>query len=327
MFLARSPLRISLGGGGTDLPSYYRIKEGFLLCAAINQYVYCNVTKPFEKGIYLKYSEIEKTNNKANIKHKIIKEVLYKYPDISNQIEITTLADIPAGTGLGSSGSFTCSLLKAIHALKRNYVSNEMLAKEACNIEIDRLKQPIGKQDQYASALGGVRILNFKSDDTVESRLLNLDQSDLEEFKDHLLLYFTGYTRSATSLLDDQDKKTRENESEMIKNLDHVKDLGKLSVDLLESKDYMQFGLVMHDHWQYKKSRTKGMTNSEVDEIYQYAIENGAVGGKLVGAGGGGFLLFVTPNKAKLRNAMKVKSLREVPFNFDHEGTKLIVSE
>lgn len=327
MFLARSPLRISLGGGGTDLPSYYRIKEGFLLCAAINQYVYCNVTKPFEKGIYLKYSEIEKLENIEEINHKLIKEVLYKHRDISNQIEISTLADIPAGTGLGSSGSFTCALLKAIYALKRNYISNESIAREACNIEIERLKQPIGKQDQYASALGGVRILSFKSDDSVSTRLLKLDQAELEEFKDHLLLYFTGYTRSAISLLDDQDRKTRENETEMINNLDQIKELGMASVDLLEAKDYLQFGLVMHDHWKYKRSRTKGMSNSVVDEIYQYALDNGAVGGKLVGAGGGGFLLFVTPNKAKLRQAMKSKNLREVPFNFDHEGSKLIVSE
>lgn len=327
MFLSRSPLRITLGGGGTDLPSYYRVNEGFLLSAAINKYVYCNITKPFEKGIYLKYSEIEKTDSIAEVNHKIIKEVLLKYQEVSSQIEITTLADIPAGTGLGSSGSFTCALLKSMHALKRNYVSNQAIAKEACNIEIDRLKQPIGKQDQYASALGGVRILEFKRDDTVNTRLLNLRQEDLEELKDHLILYFTGYTRSALPLLDDQDKKTKNNESDMIKNLDYIKELGKTSVDLLEAKDYLQFGLVMHDHWNYKKSRSKGMSNKLVDEIYEFALKNGAIGGKIVGAGGGGFLLFVTSQKTQLRNSMKSYGLREVSFNFDHEGSKLIVSE
>ena len=214
-----------------------------------------------------------------------------------------------------------------MHALKRNYVSNQAIAKEACNIEIDRLKQPIGKQDQYASALGGVRILEFKRDDTVNTRLLNLGQEDLEELKDHLILYFTGYTRSALPLLDDQDKKTKNNESDMIKNLDYIKELGKTSVDLLEAKDYLQFGLVMHDHWNYKKSRSKGMSNKLVDEIYEFALKNGAIGGKIVGAGGGGFLLFVTSQKTQLRNSMKSYGLREVSFNFDHEGSKLIVSE
>ncbi len=326
MLVSRSPLRISLGGGGTDLPSYYRSRGGFLISAAINKYVYCSLTEPFEKGIYLKYSDIEHVKEISEIKHKIIKEVLKTHKDISEQIEITTLADIPSGTGLGSSGSFTCALLKAVHAFKKEYISNQSIAQEACHIEIEKMNQPIGKQDQYASALGGVRIFEFNSDETVNSRLLKLSSNELKEFEDHLILYFTGYTRSAISILKDQDDKTKINEDEMLKNMDYIKKLGITSASLLEAKDFLQYGLVMHDHWKKKRERSKGMTNGVIDDIYEFANKNGALGGKLVGAGGGGFLLFVTSNKTKLRNAMKSHGLREVPFSFDYEGTKLIVS-
>jgi D-glycero-alpha-D-manno-heptose-7-phosphate kinase len=326
MIIARSPLRISLGGGGTDLPSYYREHEGFLMAAAIDKYIYVTINRPFLEGVFLKYSEIESVKNIADIKHKIIKEVLTLENLKTPQIEITTLADIPAGTGLGSSGSFTAALIKAIYAYRRKHIHQEELAELACHIEIDRLGEPIGKQDQYIAALGGITSFAFHKDDRITSAPVNISMETLYDLEDNLLLFFTGFSRSASDILKDQKIRSEKNDEDMVNNLHYVKDLGYRSKIALENGDTNLFGELMHEHWENKKRRSGGMSNSDIDSWYNLAMKNGAIGGKLVGAGGGGFLMFMAKDKARLRKAMKESELEEVRFKFDFEGTKVIHS-
>jgi D-glycero-alpha-D-manno-heptose-7-phosphate kinase len=326
MIIARSPLRISLGGGGTDLPSYYRENEGFLIAAAIDKYIYVTINRPFLEGIFLKYSELESVKNVSDIKHKIIREVLSLENLKTPQIEITTLADIPAGTGLGSSGSFTTAFIKALYAYRRKHIHQEELAELACHIEIDRLGEPIGKQDQYISAVGGVTSFAFHKDDRVISAPVNLSVDTLFELEDNLLLFFTGFARSASNILKDQKTKSEKNDEDMINNLHYVKDLGYRSKTSLENGDTNLFGELMHEHWENKKRRSDGMSNPDIDNWYNLAMKNGAIGGKLVGAGGGGFLMFMAKDKPRLRKAMKESGLEEVRFKFDFEGTKVIHS-
>jgi D-glycero-alpha-D-manno-heptose-7-phosphate kinase len=324
MFIVRSPLRISLGGGGTDLPSYYKNHEGFLLAAAIDKYVYVTVTKPFTSGIFLKYSEIEKTQHVDQIKHKIIREALKIYHKENPQIEITTLTDIPAGTGLGSSGSFTTALVKALNVFNRSHISQEEIAKMACDIEINKLGQPIGKQDQYIASYGGISAFAFHKDESVVTSSLVLDQPIISKLEDNLLLFFTGFSRDASSILKDQNDKSKTKDLEMIKNIHYVKEIGYQSKKAIENGNLDDFGHLMHKHWQNKKKRTKGMSNSEIDIWYEDGIKAGAIGGKVVGAGGGGFLMFYTNDPEKLRCAMAKHNLEEVRFKFDFEGTKLL---
>ena len=326
MIIARSPLRISLGGGATDLPSYYRDHEGFVIAAAINKYVYVTVTRPFREGIYLKYSELEQVESVDQVQHRIIREALKMQKLRTPQIEITSLADIPAGTGLGSSGSFTTVLIKALYAHRRGLIHPQELAKLACHIEIDLLGEPIGKQDQYIAAYGGLTCFTFKKDNSVTAEPLNVSMDTLFDLEDNILLFFTGYSRSASSILKDQDTLTKVNDKEMLKNLHYVKELGFQSRDALEAGDGVKFGELIHEHWEYKKLRSTGMSNKKINEWYDLGIKNGAVGGKLVGAGGGGFLMFYANDRNKLRHAMKSVGLDEVRFEFDFEGTKVIFS-
>lgn len=326
MIFVRSPLRISLGGGGTDLSSYYSNFEGFLVAAAINKYVYVTITRPFTPGIYLKYSEIEKVQNVNEINHKIIKEALniqnYSHP----QIEITTLTDIPAGTGLGSSGSFTTALLKGLSVYNKVSHSQKEIAEGACDIEINRLNQPIGKQDQYIASFGGISSFTFCKDESVVTSSLNLNSNTIHKLEDNLLLFFTGFSRSASTILKDQNDKSKTNDNEMIKNLHYVKEIGYESKKALESDNLEKFGELMHDHWLNKKKRSRGMSNNKIDTWYDAGINAGAIGGKVVGAGGGGFLMFYTNEPERLRKAMREFSLEEVRFKFDFEGTKVIFS-
>jgi D-glycero-alpha-D-manno-heptose-7-phosphate kinase len=324
--MARSPLRISLGGGGTDLPSYYSQHEGFLIAAAINKYVYVTVSRPFVKGVLLKYSQIEEVTSVSNIKHGIIREALRLQNLGTPQIEITTLADIPAGTGLGSSGSFTTALLRALHAHRRKFLHPKELADMACHLEIEMLREPIGKQDQYIAAFGGITCFTFHTDHSVTVEPLKLSLDTIFELEDNLLLFFTGYTRKASDILRDQDQRTQNTDSEMLINLHFVKDLGYRIKQALESGDVFKFGELMHEHWEYKKRRSGDMSNQHIDEWYHLALKNGAVGGKLVGAGGGGFLMFFASDRSKLRQAMSRAGLEEVRFGFDFEGTKLVLS-
>jgi D-glycero-alpha-D-manno-heptose-7-phosphate kinase len=326
MIIARSPLRITLGGGGTDLPSYYREHEGFLVSAAIDKYVYVTVMRPFTEGIYLKYSQLEHVENIGDVKHPIIREALHMLGFRTPQVEITTLADIPAGTGLGSSGSFTTALLKALYTHRKRHLHQEELAELACHIEIDRLGEPIGKQDQYIAAVGGITCFNFRKDDRVTAVPLNISMSTMYDLEDNLLLFFTGFSRSASGILKDQKDRSQKNDAEMLNNLHYVKDLGYRSKKALEAGDTTLFGELMHEHWEHKKRRSGGMSNPRIDEWYELAMKNGAAGGKLVGAGGGGFLMFMANDRNKLRHTMAGAGLEEVRFRFDFEGSKVVMS-
>jgi len=326
MIIARSPLRISLGGGGTDIPSYYEDHEGFLIAAAIDRYVYVTVTRPFSEGIYLKYSEIEHVEQVKDIKHPIIREVLAELKLRSPQVEVTTLADIPSGTGLGSSGSFTTALIKALYAHYRKNIHPHQLADLACQIEINRLGEPIGKQDQYIAAYGGISEFTFHRNGEVSSAPLNLSMQTIHDLEDNLLLFFTGISRSASLILKDQVDRSKAQDSSMIENLHFVKDLGYRSKRALLSGDTHKFGELMHEHWEQKKSRSIGMTSDFIDAAYNTALQAGAVGGKLVGAGGGGFLMFYATDAEQLRIKMAGLGLAEVRFQFDFEGTKVILS-
>ncbi len=326
MILVRSPLRISLGGGGTDLPSYYRDYEGFLISAAIDKYVYVSVMRPFTECIYLKYSQLEHVNLIPDVKHPIIREALDMLKFRTPQVEITTLADIPAGTGLGSSGSFTTALLKALYTHRKRHLHQEELAELACHIEIDRLGEPVGKQDQYIAAFGGVTSFTFHKNDKVTATPLAISMDTMHELEDNLLLFFTGFSRSASGILADQNNRSQKHDSEMLKNLHYVKELGQRSKLALESGDTRQFGELMHEHWEHKKRRSGGMSNSRIDEWYELGMKHGAIGGKLVGAGGGGFLMFLAKDRTELRRAMAIAGLEEVRFKFDFEGTKVVTS-
>lgn len=326
MIIARSPLRITLGGGGTDLPSYYREHEGFLIAAAIDKYVYVTVMRPFTLGIYLKYSQLEHVEQVKDVHHPIIREAIQMLDFKTPQLEITTLADIPAGTGLGSSGSFTTALLKALYAHRKRLLHPSELAELACHIEIDRLGEPIGKQDQYIAAYGGITCFNFNQDDSVTAEPLKVSMDTLFDLEDNLLLFFTGFSRSAGSILKDQQVKTTQNNKEMLKNLHSVKELGYRSKEALLNANPEAFGELMHEHWEHKKRRSSGMSNPHIDDWYELAMKNGAVGGKLVGAGGGGFLMFYASDRNKLRHTMVKAGLEEVRFLFDFEGTKVVLS-
>jgi D-glycero-alpha-D-manno-heptose-7-phosphate kinase len=326
MIITRSPLRITLGGGGTDLPSYYMERGGFLIAAAIDKYVYVTVMRPFTPGIYLKYSKLEHVESVADVHHPIIREAIALLNFTTPQVEITTLADIPAGTGLGSSGSFTTALLKALFAHRRRLVHPSELAELACQIEIDRLGEPIGKQDQYIAAYGGLTCFTFHQDGSVQAEPLKVPIDGLFNLEDDLLLFFTGFSRAAGTILGDQKQRTQRHDEAMLKNLDGVKDLGLRSRQVLENGDTAAFGDLMHEQWEQKKRRSGAMSNPQIDEWYELGRKNGALGGKLVGAGGGGFLMFYAEDHRRLREAMTRAGLEEVRFRFDFEGTKVLLA-
>jgi D-glycero-alpha-D-manno-heptose-7-phosphate kinase len=325
MIITRSPLRISLGGGGTDLPSYYRKHSGFLIAAAIDRYVYITLHQTFVAELIVKYSKLERVASAADLQHPIIREALTLLGIDGRYLEMTSMADIPAGTGLGSSGSFTTALLKALHTYNKNLVHPREVAEQACQIEIDRLREPIGKQDQYIAAYGGVTCFQFLPNDRVEVSPLKLDTETLYNLEDNLLLFFTGYSRSASAILKEQDEKSRERDKAMVDNLHFVKDLGFRSKEALEAGDLRRYAELMNVHWEHKKERSGAMSNGEIDGWYDLAMNNGALGGKLIGAGGGGFLLFYAEDKTRLRHAMATTPLREVRFRFDFEGTKVVI--
>jgi len=326
MIITRSPLRITLGGGGTDMPSYYREHGGFLIAAAIDRYVFVTVTRPFVPGIYLKYSKLEHVECVDDIQHPIIRESIRMMDFRTPQIEITALADIPAGTGLGSSGSFTTALLKGLYAHRRRLIHPRELAELACEIEINRLHEPVGKQDQYIAAYGGCTCFTFHQDGSVSAEPLRIPIQALHDLEDHLLLFFTGFSRSAGGVLADQKTRTEKGDPAMIENLHYLKTLATRSREVLEGGRTADFGKLLDEHWQHKKRRSSGMTNPQIDEWYELGLRNGANGGKLVGAGGGGFLLFYAEDRARLRTAMREAGLEEVRFHFDFEGTKVLVS-
>ncbi len=324
MIIVRSPLRISLGGGGTDLPSYYLKHEGFLIAAAIDKYVYITAQRTFRNDCLLRYSQIERVNPGEEIQHPIIRES-FKVVGVEPRFtEITSMADIPAGTGLGSSGSFTTALLMALYALDHRFIHPRDLAEQACHIEIDKLGEPIGKQDQYIAAFGGITCFTFRQDGSVDAAPLALSEGIRTALEDNLLLFFSGFSRLASSILRDQDTRTKGNEREMVDNMHYVKEIGLRSKAALEAGDLTGFGRLLHEHWENKRKRSLSMTNEKIDHWYNVAMANGAIGGKLIGAGGGGFLMFYTEDKTRLRQAMRETGLMEVRFHFDFEGTKVL---
>lgn len=326
MIIARSPMRISLGGGGTDLPSYYEQFGGFFMSAAIDKYVYVMAHSAWNSEEYMiKYSQLERVKSIIDIKHPIIRAAFHTL-NIQPNIEICSIADIPAGTGLGSSGAFTTALLKTLHTYQKNtLISPHELAEQACDVEMQDLASPVGKQDQYIAAYGGVTCFDIKPDGHVRVTPARLKPQTLHTLEDNLAIFFTGYSRSANILLKEQDDKSKISDSSMIDNLHFIKALGFKIRDALESGNLHQFGLLMHEHWEHKRLRSKGMSNSRIDELYNLAIESGALGGKLIGAGGGGFLMFYTENKRQLREAMLKAGVEELRFKFDFEGSKLLM--
>ena len=324
MIIVRSPLRITLGGGGTDLPSYYREHEGFLVAAAIDRYVYITIHQTFQSGFIIKYSQLERVERREDIHHPIVREAL-ALTGVTDKVEITSMADIPAGTGLGSSGSFTTALLRALHVHQKTIISTQDLAEQACHIEIERLREPIGKQDQFIAAYGGVTCFRFNKNDTVEVWPAAVSAETLYNLEDNLVMFFTGTSRSASAILKDQDDRSKSKDSAIIDNLHYVKDLGLRSLKALETGDLRKFGALMDEHWQHKKKRSGAMSNPEIDKWYELAMRNGALGGKLIGAGGGGFLLFYTEDKKPVRHALREAGLEEVRIRFDFEGTKTLV--
>ena len=325
MIITRTPLRISIGGGGTDLPSYYRESGGFVISAAINKYIYITINRTFFPGYLLKYSEMELAESLDAIRHPFFREAL-RANGMPSHLEIVSIADVPAGTGLGSSGSFLVGLLHALHAYKREPVTAESLAREAIDIEMTRLEMPIGKQDHYIAAYGGIVCQDYRPDDGVIITPLRMSDSALLELRDSLMLFFLGYTRSASNLLHEQKQKSEAHDAQMRASLDFAKRLGIEIKDTLESGEVLRFGELMHEHWMRKRTRSAGMTNSEVDQLYALArAQGGATGGKLVGAGGSGFLLLHTQDRQRLRNTMLGAGLFEMDFSFEFDGSTVLL--
>lgn len=324
MIIAKSPLRISLGGGGTDLESYYGKRGGFLISAAIDKYVYILINKTFDGTLVAKYSRTEKVHEASELEHPIVREAL-KMLDLEHEtIEICSMADIPAGTGLGSSSTFTTALLRALHTYKGDFAGKRQLAEEACEIEISRLNSPIGKQDQYIASYGNISCMDIHRDGYVDIAPIKITDETFYNLEDNLILFFTGYSRSANGILEEQDKKSKADDSDMIRNLDDVKEMGIDSRRALERGDLNTFADIMNAHWERKKKRSSGMSNPQIDEWYEYALKKGALGGKLIGAGGGGFLMFYAADKVELRRAFSNIGLEEVRFRFEREGAKVL---
>ena len=322
MLITRTPLRISIGGGGTDLPSYYEQFGGFVIAAAINRYVYVSINRTFTDDYFLKYSALERVRSLDEIQHPIIRQALRAHP-VGPGIEVVSMADIPSGTGLGSSGTFTVGLLRALHAFRLQHVSAEAIAEEACRIEIEELNRPVGKQDQYIAAHGGLACFEFTRGGTrVEP--LRIPTPALQDLEEHLLMFFTGYSRDADQVLLEQKEQSVKGQSSMIDNLHFVKELGFSIRTALEAGETLKFGRLMHEHWLHKTKRSSKMSNDRINRWYQIGMDSGAVGGKLVGAGGGGFLLFYAADRLTLRQAMAREGLTEVRFTFDHDGSVVI---
>jgi D-glycero-alpha-D-manno-heptose-7-phosphate kinase len=325
VIITRTPLRISLGGGGTDLPSYYRTAGGgFLLAAAIGHHVYIAVNRNFDDDLMLKYSNIERVDEPALVKHPLLREALL-VAGVHRAVEVSSMADVPAGTGLGSSGAFTVGLLRALFSYRRHTISARELANLACEIEMDRLDAPVGKQDPYIAAIGGVTAFSFRANEEVDVHPVGMTDDVRNRLEDNLLLFYTGVRRSAADELSDQGVGTS-GSSDTKGNLDAVKALGQASLEALEKGDLGEFSVLMTEQWRHKYERSPSSVHQQVDEWIRRGIDAGADGGKLVGAGGGGFLLFYAEAKADLRASMHGLGLEEVRFGFDYDGITTLVS-
>jgi D-glycero-alpha-D-manno-heptose-7-phosphate kinase len=326
MIITRTPLRISIGGGGTDLPSYYTRFGGFVVSAAISQYVFVSLNQMFREGYLLKYSSLEYANKVDEIQHPIFREVLRRHNG-QGSLELASMADVPAGTGLGSSGTFTVGLLKALYADKHVFVSASALAEEACDIEINVLGQAVGKQDQYIASHGGLTCFDFRLDGSVGVQRLAISTDTLIDLEQNLLMFFTGYSRNAIEVLSDQKQRSLEGDSAILENLHHTKQLGLAAKEALERGDTACYAGILREHWEIKRGRSKGMSNDCINHWHDVGMANGALGGKLVGAGGGGYLLFYAEHPMRVRRAMAEQGLRELRFRFDHDGSTVLVRD
>ena len=327
MILSRAPTRLTLGGGGTDLESYYSKYGGFLIAAGINKY--CNIlaNKRFYDSIRLSYSQTEIVDTVAEIKHRIFRAVLDLLGS-EQGIELHSTADIPAGCGLGTSSAFTVALLNALHAYKRDFINQKQLAEEACHIEIDILGEPIGKQDQYMAVFGGLTCLTFDKNGDVLAEPLRVSREIVDQLETNLLLFFTGKEREASDILAEQDKRSKQDDPVMLNNLHQIKEIGLETRKYLEKGQPDMLGELLHAHWEVKRKRSQNISDPFFDECYELARKNGAAGGKLIGAGGGGFFMFYCENSHKPRiiEAMKKRGLRWEQFRFDFDGAKILVN-
>jgi D-glycero-alpha-D-manno-heptose-7-phosphate kinase len=327
MIITRTPFRMPLGGGGTDLPSFYKKHSGFIFSASINKYMYVAINRPLiDKLIRVKYSQSETVVNPKDLKHELVREAL-RHCGIKEQIEISSFADLPAGTGMGSSSSYLVGLLKALYELNRDAISRKDLAELACHIELDILKKPIGKQDQYLVALGGFAVLDIAKDGAVTARQAQLSPDLIEELEFKCVLFYTHKQHDTIDILKGQSEQAAVSESQVEKALLQIKDIGKQILSEFEKGESKNFGKLMHNHWQVKKTMSNKISDPWLDEVYDLALKAGAEGGKIMGSGGGGLFLFFTPNSRKeLRSTMQAQGLTELPFNFDFEGSKTLLN-
>ena len=323
MLISKSPLRISLGGGGTDLPSYYKKYGGFLISATINKHIYISIAETFNKKFIIKYSSFEEVNQITKIKHPLFREIL-KIMEIKTPLNISSHADIPSGTGMGSSGCFAVTLINALSSYQGKNLSKKKIAELACHIEIDKLKEPVGKQDQYTAVFGGLNSYEFKQNGRVLIKKINVSKERIQKLKNNLIIFFTGYSRSSYKILKKQDETTRTLDKSMLNNLHKIKEFGLQSKKILENGNLNDLGRIMHEHWEYKKERSQFMTNNKIDNLYSIARKNGALGGKLIGAGGGGFLMFYSENVNLIKKKFLNLGIKKMDFDFDFEGTKIL---
>jgi D-glycero-alpha-D-manno-heptose-7-phosphate kinase len=326
MIIAKAPLRITLGGGGTDLRSYYLEHGAFWISAAVDKYIYISIHEIFPDEIILKYSKMERVKMVDEIEHALLRECL-RSAGVQGRIEISSFADLPEGTGLGSSGAFAVALLKGLHSYTHRHVTSRELAEEACRVEIEKLGQPVGKQDQYIAAFGGINCFSIApGSDQVEMAPLRIPRSALYALEESSAYFFTGYSRHAPSILAEQHERSKKGDAAMIDNLHAVKDLGLRSRAALERGDLPAYASLMDEQWHLKLARSKSMVNSNIARWFQVGRDNGAAGGKLIGAGGGGFLMFLAEDKALLRKAMAHEGLEEVRMRFEYEGAQTLVA-
>jgi D-glycero-alpha-D-manno-heptose-7-phosphate kinase len=327
VIVSRAPVRFSLGGGGTDLPSYYQRYGGFVVSAAIDQYVYVTANRRFYDSIRLAYSETEITPDVASIRHPIFREAL-RMAGIERGIELTSVADLPANSGLGSSSSFTVALLNALYTYKRNFVSSQRLAEDACTIEMDRLGEPVGKQDQYIAAFGNVTALTIDRDGTVHVEPVPVRDEVLDELQSNLLIMYSGIERPAKIVLSEQGERVKNSDPATVEGMHRIKEIGRDVYDLLVKGNTDQFGELLHEHWQNKKKLASKMSDPLLDEYYEAARNAGAIGGKLIGAGGGGFfMLYVRPeDKRRVLETLSARGLRPLRFHFDLDGAKIVAN-
>ncbi len=327
MILSRAPLRVPLGGGGTDLASYYTRHGGFFISAAVNKYVYVTVNRPAaDERIRVKYSRSEEVDDHRQLQHDLVREALETIC-LTRNLEITSMADVPAGTGMGSSGSYLVALLAALHCLKRDSTPRTALAEEACYIEIELARHPVGKQDQYVAACGGVNSYEIDSAGRVTMTPLDIPQYMVEELESSLCLFYTGQTRLSDQILSQQNSDTECGNAAVIDSLHRTKELGYRIKEALERGDLSGFGTLLDEHWQNKKARSRQISDGRIDRAYATARSNGALGGKLIGAGGGGFLLLLAEKRCQrhLRAVMQDEGFRYMPTAFDMEGAKVLV--